>query len=70
MSIVWVVAITFAVVFALIMGAQVFMEMAMSDDPISKMFRERSTWMQPLIGAGAVAGVVFLVWAVWKAVFG
>lgn len=70
MSILSVVLITFAVVFALIMGVQVFMESATSDDPISKMFRYRSTWTQPLIGAGAVAGIVFLWWALWKAVFG
>ena len=56
-------AIVFAVAFAVIFGMEAVVS---AGDDEEGWWRTREAWMQPLIGAGAIAGLVFVVWMVLR----
>ena len=58
-------AITFVAVFAVILGMEWLLSAGADEDD---WWRTKEAWIQPLIGAGAVAGIVFVVWMVLRGI--
>ena len=59
----WMVGI-FAVAFVVVLGVEALLSAAGDEDD---WWKTKEAWVQPLVAGGIAAGIVFLVWALLKA---